>query len=477
MRHSLAFGLVAVALALPAPARAADKPPVVSRPADPANATRGRAGQKIDRIVIHTVEGSQGSAVATFGAKASHVSAHYVVGKDGSVVQCVADADMAWHAGSANPTSIGIEHEGSSRSAATWTPALLDSSARLTRWLCDTYSIPIDRQHIVGHSEVRGETHGDPGPHFDWAAYLERVRRAGSRPLPVSATAPVSSTATGTAAGSTAGGSTAPGSTATGTAPGSTAPGCTAAGSTAADGLPFPFRVQPLSSAAVAAIESRLAAEHGQGCFGVPGSAASSSSTSPVTTGTTGTSPAGTGSGASGNGASTTAASSTAAVTSSQAAEIIHEVAGLVTALDKAFEAIEGTIAAVESREHASPTTPVTPTPTPSTKPAPAPSPAPSTTPSPANEPLCALGSTGPAVRRIQALVGARVDGIYGPETQAAVRAFQAAHGCKVDGIVGPETWGALDRVGGSTSQASSGAGAEVDDAGLAGPSPARGVH
>jgi peptidoglycan hydrolase-like protein with peptidoglycan-binding domain len=37
-----------------------------------------------------------------------------------------------------------------------------------------------------------------------------------------------------------------------------------------------------------------------------------------------------------------------------------------------------------------------------------------------------------------------RLDGIYGPRTQAAVLAFQAAHGLLVDGVVGPRTWAAL---------------------------------
>lgn len=33
-----------------------------------------------------------------------------------------------------------------------------------------------------------------------------------------------------------------------------------------------------------------------------------------------------------------------------------------------------------------------------------------------------------------------KLDGIYGPKTEAAVIAFQANRGIKVDGIVGPDT-------------------------------------
>lgn len=48
-------------------------------------------------------------------------------------------------------------------------------------------------------------------------------------------------------------------------------------------------------------------------------------------------------------------------------------------------------------------------------------------------------------VRKIQAKVGATVDGNFGPKTEAAVRVFQRAHDLVPDGIVGPKTWEALD--------------------------------
>jgi peptidoglycan hydrolase-like protein with peptidoglycan-binding domain len=59
------------------------------------------------------------------------------------------------------------------------------------------------------------------------------------------------------------------------------------------------------------------------------------------------------------------------------------------------------------------------------------------------------VGSSGPAVRELQTLLGQHgypvtVDGIFGQQTAAAVRAFQKAKGLVVDGIVGPQTWGAL---------------------------------
>ncbi|HUH81921.1 MAG TPA: peptidoglycan-binding protein [Solirubrobacteraceae bacterium] len=53
--------------------------------------------------------------------------------------------------------------------------------------------------------------------------------------------------------------------------------------------------------------------------------------------------------------------------------------------------------------------------------------------------------SEGRQVRLLQqALGGIKVDGIFGPETEAAVRAFQSASGLQVDGVVGPATGAAL---------------------------------
>lgn len=53
-------------------------------------------------------------------------------------------------------------------------------------------------------------------------------------------------------------------------------------------------------------------------------------------------------------------------------------------------------------------------------------------------------GSQGTQVRKLQHALGVKVDGIFGPETEAAVYEFQILHGLEVDGIVGPKTSRAL---------------------------------
>lgn len=61
-------------------------------------------------------------------------------------------------------------------------------------------------------------------------------------------------------------------------------------------------------------------------------------------------------------------------------------------------------------------------------------------------------GSTGPAVRGVQARFGLTRDGDFGPATQNAVVNFQRSKGLTADGIVGPATWGAILGASGGSS-------------------------
>ncbi|MEA3276446.1 MAG: N-acetylmuramoyl-L-alanine amidase [Pseudomonadota bacterium] len=59
--------------------------------------------------------------------------------------------------------------------------------------------------------------------------------------------------------------------------------------------------------------------------------------------------------------------------------------------------------------------------------------------------PTLRRGAQGDTVNRIQAALGIKVDGDFGPKTEAAVRQFQRDNGLVPDGIVGPMTWAALN--------------------------------
>ncbi len=143
-----------------------------------------RGGTTIDRIVIHTTQGSYAGAISWFQNRSSEVSAHYVIrSSDGEVTQMVREANRAWHVGTWNSRSIGIEHEGYVADPGRWyTDAMYRSSAALTRHLCNKYGIPIDRTHIIGHSEAAGATHTDPGSGWDWNRYMALVRGEPERP-------------------------------------------------------------------------------------------------------------------------------------------------------------------------------------------------------------------------------------------------------------------------------------------------------
>lgn len=55
--------------------------------------------------------------------------------------------------------------------------------------------------------------------------------------------------------------------------------------------------------------------------------------------------------------------------------------------------------------------------------------------------PLLKFGSRGEYVKKIQRLLGVKVDGNFGVNTLTAVKAFQKEKGLVEDGIVGKDTW------------------------------------
>lgn len=51
------------------------------------------------------------------------------------------------------------------------------------------------------------------------------------------------------------------------------------------------------------------------------------------------------------------------------------------------------------------------------------------------------LGSKGPSAALVQAIIGAKADGDFGPKSVASLKAWQTANGLTADGSVGPVTW------------------------------------
>ena len=134
----------------------------------------------IDRVVIHVTQGGYDSAVKAFQNPAHQAAAHYIVRKEGAVTQMIRELDVAFHAGNReyNERSVGIEHEGFVDRKSSFTDAMYTASARLTAQICGRYGIPVDRDHVIGHVEVPGTDHTDPGRYWDWDRYMNLVTRA-----------------------------------------------------------------------------------------------------------------------------------------------------------------------------------------------------------------------------------------------------------------------------------------------------------
>jgi len=101
------------------------------------------------------------------------VSSHFLIRRNGTVIQFVSCHHRAWHAGPSNwqgktccnDFSVGIELEGSDSTP--FNEKQYDLLASLTRGLCKSYPI----QSIVGHETIAPERKTDPGPYFDWRCY------------------------------------------------------------------------------------------------------------------------------------------------------------------------------------------------------------------------------------------------------------------------------------------------------------------
>lgn len=101
------------------------------------------------------------------------VSAHFLIRRDGVLLQFVPCTLRAWHAGQSswrgrqrcNDYSIGIELEGTDDTA--FCDAQYDCLGVLARALHARYPIAAS----VGHSEIAPGRKTDPGPCFDWPRY------------------------------------------------------------------------------------------------------------------------------------------------------------------------------------------------------------------------------------------------------------------------------------------------------------------
>lgn len=177
--------------------KSADYAPAIWSPIPTCNYS-SRSGTAISAVTIHTVQGSYAGCISWFNNCSAGVSAHYVLrSSDGQVTQMVAESSKAWHVGTENPYTIGLEHEGYINNAAWYTTAMYQSSANLvkdivasgygisalrTSWFpwapttnYNAASRPGSCVKIKGHQHFPNQTHTDPGPNWNWDYYFKLI--------------------------------------------------------------------------------------------------------------------------------------------------------------------------------------------------------------------------------------------------------------------------------------------------------------
>jgi N-acetyl-anhydromuramyl-L-alanine amidase AmpD len=149
-----------------------------------------RGGVAVSAVTIHTVQGSYAGCISWFQNTSSGVSAHYVVrSSDGQITQMVLESNRAWHVGSENGYTVGIEHEGYVSQTGWYTTNLYQQSALLVADICASHGIDPERTlfqpwgnttyynqsgipgsctKVKGHMHYPNQTHTDPGPNWDW---------------------------------------------------------------------------------------------------------------------------------------------------------------------------------------------------------------------------------------------------------------------------------------------------------------------
>ena len=100
------------------------------------------------------------------------VSSHFLVTRQGHLIQFVPIHKRAWHAGisnyagrkNCNDFSIGIELEGCDDEE--FESEQYQSLSKLINFL--SHDLKISNKNIVGHADIAPGRKTDPGPYFDW---------------------------------------------------------------------------------------------------------------------------------------------------------------------------------------------------------------------------------------------------------------------------------------------------------------------
>ena len=129
-------------------------------------------------VIHHTSDDSVDQALRTLASPARGVSAHYLIGRDGTVIQLVDERARAWHAGASkwgadtdlNSASLGIELDNNGREP--FSDAQISALLRLLADVKERYHIPV--ANFLGHADVAPRRKTDPSRYFPWKTLADR---------------------------------------------------------------------------------------------------------------------------------------------------------------------------------------------------------------------------------------------------------------------------------------------------------------
>lgn len=129
-------------------------------------------------IIHHTAEKSLDQTIRTFTLTRTAVSAHYVIGDDGTVQHMVNDFLRAQHAGVSkwgnvidlNSVSIGIELDNDGYEP--FSEAQISSLLKLLGNLKAVYTIPTP--NFIGHADIAPKRKPDPHQLFPWKRLADK---------------------------------------------------------------------------------------------------------------------------------------------------------------------------------------------------------------------------------------------------------------------------------------------------------------
>ena len=142
-------------------------------------------GDEIDCVVVHAtvINTMEGTQRAFLDDKVRRVSAHYVIDRDGTIVQMVDERLTAWHAGvseldgrpGVNDFSVGVELINLNDGVDPYPPAQVAALVKVIKDLRSRWNIPDDR--IVSHEQIARPVGRKSDPKgFDFPALYELLR-------------------------------------------------------------------------------------------------------------------------------------------------------------------------------------------------------------------------------------------------------------------------------------------------------------